>query len=275
MNKKFYILEKIFFEDENLKKLSLESKVLYAFLSDRMSLSEKNGWKDDDGENYIYFTMKDAMELLGVGTNKCVKIFDELEKKGLIKRKKQGFGRPNVIYVYELSKIKVRTFKKHSSRLLKNKSQDLSKTKYNNTNINNTDISYTESISSKEKINDAEEDIAKRKILYESLKNSLNIDILSSKFEKSKLLSLIDIIAEAVLSKKEYLFISGERVPQKSVEERLLSLDETHIEYVLDCMMENTSDVKNIKSYLLTMLYNAPTTIDMYYEMRVKRDLSA
>ena len=66
---------------------------------DRMSLSLRNGWLDDQGRVYIYFTLEDAIDLIGCGHNKMVRIFKELETIGLIERKKQGLGKPAIIYV--------------------------------------------------------------------------------------------------------------------------------------------------------------------------------
>ena len=95
----FYRIPKTLLTDPRYKCVSLEAKVLYGLLLDRMGLSVKNGWTDSEGRVYLYFTQEDAMRMLDCGHNKAVKLFAELEHTGLIERKKQGQGRPTRIYV--------------------------------------------------------------------------------------------------------------------------------------------------------------------------------
>ena len=87
--------------DPRYKSVSIEAKVLYGLLLDRMGLSVKNGWMDSSNRVYIYFTQEDAMALMSCGKDKATKLFRELDKDGigLIERKKQGQGRPTRIYV--------------------------------------------------------------------------------------------------------------------------------------------------------------------------------
>ena len=96
----FYRIPKILFTDEAFKSISPEAKILYGILLDRMSLSQKNGWTDDCGRVYIVFTVEEIMSSLGCQNQKANKLMYELEKKcGLIERKRQGLGKPNLIYV--------------------------------------------------------------------------------------------------------------------------------------------------------------------------------
>ncbi len=98
----FYRIPKILFTDAKFSKVSVEAKVLYGLLLDRMSLSIKNGWIDDENRVYIYFKLEDAMEFMGIGKDKGVKLFAELDSEkgcGLIIKKRQGLGKPTVIYV--------------------------------------------------------------------------------------------------------------------------------------------------------------------------------
>ena len=91
---------KALFADPALKSISSDAKLLYGLMLDRMHLSRKNGWLDADGRVYIYYTLDDAMEVLGCSKNKVLKTFDELDEGvGLIRREKQGMGKPTVIYV--------------------------------------------------------------------------------------------------------------------------------------------------------------------------------
>lgn len=78
---------------------------------------------------------------------------------------------------------------------------------------------------------------------------------------------------DAVCSRRDYLIVAGDEIPQAAVKSRLLKLDYSHVEYVLDCLNRNTSKVRNIKSYLLTTLYNSFSTIDHYYRAEVNHDM--
>lgn len=89
----FYRIPKILFSDERFKNLSIEAKLLYGILLDRMELSAKNGWLDEKGRVYIFFTIEDVMAHLGCANKKAGALLAELEKKaGLIQRKKTGSG---------------------------------------------------------------------------------------------------------------------------------------------------------------------------------------
>ncbi len=108
----FYRIPKMLFTDKRFSKVSVEAKVLYGLLLDRMSLSIKNGWIDEENRVYIYFKLEDAMEFMGIGKDKGVKLFSELDAEkgcGLIQRKRQGLGKPTIIYVMNFnSSIKIK-----------------------------------------------------------------------------------------------------------------------------------------------------------------------
>lgn len=98
----FYKIPVLLFKDDRFKVISSDAKLLYSLLLARMSLSVKNGWIDDENRVYIYFTAKEVMEELNVGSEKCTRIFAELDSEkgcGLIIRKRQGQGKPDMLYV--------------------------------------------------------------------------------------------------------------------------------------------------------------------------------
>ena len=102
----FYRIPKVLFTNKTFLSMTVEAKVLYGLLLDRMSLSIKNNWIDKENRVYIYFKLEEAMEYLNFGKDKCVKLFSELDGEngiGLIKRKKQGLGKPTIIYVMNFS----------------------------------------------------------------------------------------------------------------------------------------------------------------------------
>ena len=92
-------------------------------------------------------------------------------------------------------------------------------------------------------------------------------------WDAGQLDEMVELIVEAVCSKRETLRVAGNEFPQAVVKSRLLKLDDGHIRFVFDCLKNNTTQVRNIKQYLLTTLYNAPVTIGNHYAAQVNHDL--
>ncbi|MBS6270040.1 MAG: replication initiator protein A [[Clostridium] leptum] len=95
----FYKVPKALFTEEKYKPVSTDAKMLYGLLLDRMHLSAKNGWTDKRGRVYQFFTVKEAQEKLRFGHEKICRLFSELEQADLILRKRQGQGKPSIIYL--------------------------------------------------------------------------------------------------------------------------------------------------------------------------------
>lgn len=98
----FYRIPKLLMTDERFKGLSSDAKLLYGMMLDRMSLSIKNGWVDEENRVYIYFPNQTVTEFLNCGNEKAVKLMSELDSRkgiGLIERVRQGQGKPSIIYV--------------------------------------------------------------------------------------------------------------------------------------------------------------------------------
>ena len=114
----FYKIPKMLFTDERYKKVSVEAKVLYGLMLDRMSLSLKNQWLDREGRAYIYFSLEDIMEALGCSNKKAITIMKELDVEagiGLIEKKRQGQGKPTTIYVKQFVVGEVQKCKNYTS----------------------------------------------------------------------------------------------------------------------------------------------------------------
>ena len=92
-------------------------------------------------------------------------------------------------------------------------------------------------------------------------------------YDAGQLDEMVELMVEAVCSKKETIRVAGNNFPQAVVKSRLLKLDREHILFVFDCLKENTTQVRNMKQYLLTVLYNAPATIENHYTAQVNHDL--
>ena len=92
-------------------------------------------------------------------------------------------------------------------------------------------------------------------------------------YDAGQLDEMVEIMVEAVCSRKETIRVAGNDFPQAVVKSRMLELDREHIVFVFDCLKENTTQVRNMKQYLLTVLYNAPATIENHYAAQVNHDL--
>ena len=118
----FYRIPKALFTDEAFGSISTDAKLLYGILLDRMNLSAKNGWLDKEGRVYIIFTVDEVEESLGCGHGKAMKLLAELDgNTGLIERKRQGLGKPNLIFVKNfISGVSKSNFWKFANRNSRN-----------------------------------------------------------------------------------------------------------------------------------------------------------
>ena len=111
-------------------------------------------------------------------------------------------------------------------------------------------------------------------IYREILKENIEFDTLcgEQRYNAEEIGELLELMLETVCSKKKTIHVGGEDKPAEIVKSRMMKLNQFHIEYVLETLGKNTTDVRNIKSYMLTTLYNAPGTMDNYYKSRVNHD---
>lgn len=114
-----------------------------------------------------------------------------------------------------------------------------------------------------------------KEVYRELVLENIGYDILceDSTVDQEQLAGIIDLMVETVCSGRKSFWISGSDVPADKVRLQFLKLDSTHVQYVMDCMNETTTKIRNIKSYLLTALYNAPMTMSSYYDAKVRHDL--
>ena len=273
----FYRIPKVLFTDPAYRRISSDAKILYGLMLDRMGLSVRNGWLDDCQRVFIYFTLEDALEYLCCGHTKAVSLFGELDKGGLIERKKQGQGKPTKIYVKNfVRKAEVLTSKKRKSKVPQTGSQDFQKTASNNTDLNETDPSiYPVRGLPEDRPPAAADEMDTMEAYREVIKENIEYDIMRQQLGYNAVLldDILDIMVDTVCSSKRMIRIGGEDYPREVVKNRLLKINGEHIGYVIDCLKENTTKVRNIRAYLLTSLYNAPTTINSYYTALVNHDL--
>ena len=376
----FYRIPKVLFTDEYFQDLSTDAKVLYGLMLDRMGLSERNRWFDEEGRVYIIFTVEEVATYMNCGRVKGMKLLAELDMKkgiGLIERVKRGFGQSDIIYVknfiraglkleqetacpddqnvslheeekertprsekrtyrgsksglIEVRKTNLSGFEKRTYRGSKSEPVEVRKTNLSRsekqtyrgsksrlievrkTDPNNTDKSETESNKTENSKTDRSEidsiypsDIEQTKIsndiidieqttiteqtdkkdqmkqfefYTELVKQNISYDILRHDCKKSEeqlLDEIVAIVAGFLSMPRETALIGGVKYPYQYVRNRFLLLDDAHIRYVLECFRKNTTEVRNIKAYLLSSMLNATNTIDLYYQAKAQHDLHA
>ena len=162
---------------------------------------------------------------------------------------------------------------------------DLSKKEKSNTDISNTHSipilspypsPFTEDAAEPERKGTEAKTQSAIEIYRDIIKDNIEYDILiqDPHMDKDRLDEIVDLILETVCTARKTLRIAGDDYPAELVKSKFLKLTSSHIEFVLDCMRENTSKIRNIKQYLRAVLFNAPSTIDSYYTALVAHDMA-
>ena len=271
----FYRIPKALFQEPRFQSLSTDAKTLYGILLDRMSLSVKNGWLDEQNRVFIIFSIEDVKRALCCADNKATKLLRELEKFGLIERKRRGLGKPSLVYVKnfssESSKLRFLNRDNDDSGVVQNTLQDPAKLRCNKTERNNTEISDTDPISS-----DENDWMSEREQLEEYFSQSLEVDLLLRLCpdDEDTIYQIMDLLVDTCATKRKTLRIAGDDKPAEVVRSRFMKLNADHIRFVLKCLAENSSPIRNMKQYLLASLYNAPTTMQLSYQNQTNHDLA-
>lgn len=277
----FYRIPKILFSDEYFSGISSEAKILYGILLDRMALSQKNGWFDPEGRVYIVFTVEEITEAFHCAGQKAIKLLAELENKAmLIERKRQGLGKPNLIYVKNFvtgQQSQFQNDENHNSGIVKIETLEFPKSQCNKTDINNTEISDTDSLlfTSFKGAGRKRTDAETRNELHEIVKENIGYEILLHDHPASAdlLEEILELIVDVVCSNTPYIRVSRDEKPVEVVKAQFLKLNSEHIQFVLDGLSDNTTRIRNMRQYLIAALYNAPLTIGNYYRSLVNHDL--
>ena len=296
--------------------LSLESKILYGLLLDRMGLSRKNQWVDAEGRVFIIYPISEIEEELAVSKKLAMKYLNELERFGLIEKRKQGMNKPNILYIKSfliqekatVSKIgfsggaqmgtskeseegggtdtegEIRGHQSKSYRYLKlvgvlkqelpgvpkqellgvpkQELPEVPKWEPNHTNNNHTK-SHTQSILSEDEIRSR----ATKEWLWENLEME---KLLVEYPEDTGLLKgIFDLLLQTAQTSEKTIWVAKKEQDKTLVVSRLLGLRAAHIRYVIECLESRASgDIGNMKQYLLTMLFQAPVTMDAYYKAK-------
>ena len=271
----FYRIPKALFQEQRFQSLSTDAKTLYGILLDRMSLSAKNGWLDEQNRVFIIFTIEDVKRSLCCADNKATKLLRELEEFGLIERKRRGLGRPSLVYVKNFSadssKTRFQNRENHESGGFKSASQDPAKPRCNKTDKNNTEMNETYPFNSEET-----DGMSQREQLEKYFSQSLEVELLLRLCpdDEDIIYQIVDLLVDTCATKRKMLRIAGDDRPAKVVRSRFMKLNADHIKFVLKCLAENSSPIRNMKQYLLASLYNAPTTMQLYYQNQTNHDLA-
>ena len=271
----FYRIPKALFQEQRFQSLSTDAKTLYGILLDRMSLSAKNGWLDEQNRVFIIFTIEDVKRSLCCADNKATKLLRELEEFGLIERKRRGLGRPSLVYVKNFSadssKTRFQNRENHESGGFKSASQDPAKPRCNKTDKNNTEMNETYPFNSEET-----DGMSQREQLENYFSQSLEVELLLRLCpdDEDIIYQIVDLLVDTCATKRKMLRIAGDDRPAEVVRSRFMKLNADHIKFVLKCLAENSSPIRKMKQYLLASLYNAPTTMQLSYQNQTNHDLA-
>ena len=218
----YFRVPQILFRDIKFKDLSTDAKTLYGILLDRMGLSVKNGWLDEQGRVYIIFPVQEVMDALGCADNKATKLFRELEKFGLIERKRRGLGKPNLIYVKNFADPRFRNREKNGSGAADSAQQETAKSRGNKTEWNKTEGSEPDPFSS-----DAEDEPDERTRLEAYFMQSLEVDLLLRVCpdEEDTIDQIVNLLVDTCSSKRRMLRVAGDDKPAEVVRSRFMKLN--------------------------------------------------
>ena len=271
----FFRIPKALFQEQRFQNLSTDAKTLYGILLDRMSLSVKNEWFDKKGHVFIIFTIEDVKRTLRCADNKATRLLRELKKFGLIERKRRGQGKPCLVYVKnfsaESSKESVKNRDNDDSCGPKIACQDPVKSRGIKKKENKTEMNNTNPI-----LSDESEKMKNRELLEEYFSCSLEIDLLLRLCpdDEDTIYQIVDLLVDTCATNRKLLHIAGDDKPAEVVRSRFMKLNADHIRFVLKCLAENSSPIRNMKQYLLASLYNAPTTMQLFYQNQTNHDLA-
>ena len=288
---RFYQMPKFLFEGELKKGLSNDAKVLYSLLKDRHELSIQNNWVNERHEVFLIYTREDMADMLGCSQPTLRKSIKQLQTCGLMEEERMGFNRANRIYLTAVTfenkgvkdsftpdskNLSFRTEKNLHSSMKESFSQECKDFTPNDTNINNTDFNDINPIYPSGKDNDGYDVIEIRDHYMKMIKKNIEYDILA--LNKSGHIEDIENIVQIMtdvccIPDGANIKVNGNELPVGVVRSRFLNIDSIHIEYILASLEENPSDVRNIRAYLITTIYNAPSTISQYYRSKVNHDM--
>jgi len=290
---RFYQMPKFLFEDD-FRDLSNDARVLYALMRDRHDLSLSNQWFNDENEVYIIFTRAEMESLLGRSERTVKKAVEQLKAMGLMEEQTQGLNRPNIIFLTAVDLenngpvkitgpdpqiLRTQNLKNYGSGGVDITGQEPQILRTNQTNQNQTKNNHTENNQSINQLDvidviDIDEPIENMENVIHHIRESISYEILKERYPDEAMIdTLYELICDTVTTTKKTIRIGMEEKSAGTVRSVFMKLNSQHIEYVMRCFKQTTRKVNNIKAYLTTALYNAPTTMQPYYTNQVNSDL--
>ena len=241
-NKYYQIPQELFINKLYKNKLNSDSKILYAFLLDRLSLSQKNHWIDEDNNVYLIFTREEVQEKLNLSDKTVTKSFKILMEVNLVQEKRQGLGKPNLIYVGKINhsdseNLRFLNRKNYDSGIGESTALDSENLRGINTNNINTNIINTDSINPK----------SDEELLLIKEKCNLN------EFTKEEKTILEDVIDNLYYINN--LKVGNITVNHFKISDKLNLITKDNLVQLLD-ILKNTPNIQNAKNYLMICLYN-------------------
>jgi len=241
-HKYYQIPQELFVNEKYKNKLNSDSKILYAFLLDRLSLSQKNHWIDEDNNVYLIFTREEVQEKLNLSDKTVTKSFKILMEVNLVQEKRQGLGKPNLIYVGKINhsdseNLRFLNRKNYDSGIEESTTLDSENLRGINTNNINTNIINTDSINPK----------SDEELLLIKEKCNLN------EFTKEEKTILEDVIDNLYYT--DNLKVGNITVNHFKISDKLNLITKDNLVQLLD-ILKNTPNIQNAKNYLMICLYN-------------------
>lgn len=267
---RFYQIPALLLEEKEYREITDTAKILYGILLSRLALSRKNNWiEPGTGRIFILYNRVEIAEMMGRSPNTITNAMNQLLNVGLVKKKKQGQGKADIIYVMNFTSAQnTLSYETEDNRV--QEGQSFYEQAYSSAYIDEkaeADITGRNTGSNLEPgtTRDAYKEAVRQQIDYATLQ--------TYPYDMSIIDNIVDIMVNVYASKKECLYISGDTISLNEVINRLRRIDSTHIGYILNCIRQNTTQIRKPDSYLLAVLYNAPTTIDFYYAAQVQHDM--
>lgn len=279
----FYSFPKLLIHHEAFDDLDYGAKILYSLILSRASLSATNAkdFTDEQGRLYIIYTIEQVMKDLRCSNKTAVKMVKQLEEIGLIEKKKQGQGKPTLIFVkdfgtLDFQKCNIYTskdvhFKKcniYTSESVESTPQDMDILHSSYTNPSYTNSSKPNLILSHQ------DEMPNYDEIRQDVYTQIYYDIFKDQIKNETMLNdIIEIMVEIMASKKNYYIISGEKVPTSMIKSRIKKITFDDITLLIEKVSSQTNYIKNIKAYLIKSLYDLPVTTDTYYTNLVNSDM--
>ena len=299
----FAKLPKVFFNEEapqypQYKHLTAQHILAYTLMRDRLQLSIIKQMQDENGTPFICYDLRNVAADVRCGEKKAGQLVNDLDNMGLIHKVRQGLGKPNRIYVHDvletepskrLDRTRSKDGQEPQEEQLKSCQENIaepsngqtrpvggtvpeqSNGQSNKTDKNNTEMNETYPFNSEET-----DGMSQREQLEEYFSQSLEVDLLLwlCLDDEDTIYQIVDLLVDTCATNRKTLRIAGDDKPAEVVRSRFMKLNADHIRFVLKCLAENSSPIRNMKQYLLASLYNAPTTMQLSYQNQTNHDLA-